>query len=207
MTVLRKIAVGLGLVMIVSIYSVQGGDRDDILDNHFQPSGISSLVSSQNIEILPSIDPVSELHIPISNALIQEDGHDDLPQNINDKNVVQKQLTHRWWYERLEYHWWNVSACCCRMTGAAFESAVLLAFFISNGLIPILAVCPLSDQDKVIGAVVIAGINYLVVIGPKMVTYAFQIASEREKFATDIAETGGVRDNSVNTPNYGPNQV
>ena len=204
MTVLKKIAAGFGVIMITGMYSVQGADHDDIVDDQFQAS---SLISSQSIEVVPSGISIQEVQIPISNTLVQEIANDGLHQNINDKHVVKEELTHRWWYERLEYHWWNVSACCCRMTGASFESAGLLAFFVSNGLIPILAVCPLSDQDKVMGAVIVAGINYLVVAGPRMVRYAFQIASEREKFATDIAETGGVREDSINTPNYGSNQI
>ena len=182
MSIFQKLAFGLAVCWGATAYGAEG----DLSANDPQEFAQPSVIPQNNIVMHPDIE------IPIP------------PLDPNGRQVVQTKLNDRWFYEKIEYHWWNISACCCRISGAAFESAGLLAFFVANGAIPVIAVSGLTDQEKIIGAVIIAGVNYLVIAGPKMVRYAFQMGGEREKFAKDIAETGGIRDNSLNTPTYPP---
>jgi hypothetical protein len=114
------------------------------------------------------------------------------------RDEIQRLLDNRWWYEKCEYHWWNLSACFCRLSGGAFEISGYICFVLANGGIAVIQVLDIDPTAKSVTTAILAGLNFGAIILPKMFKRSFEMSNEREEFSESVLHGRRINPDALN---------
>lgn len=117
-------------------------------------------------------------------------------QQINQQaNPHQGINPNRYWYDRCEYHWWNMSACGLRIFGGGFAHTIHgLASIGSFTCVTLLATdsIPLDSNSRMIVGIVGGVCVVTSLVAKKISDSAMSGAERRERYALDIEQLGHV---------------